>query len=249
MSPNYTASGLSDAIKSFLQFYKVDGQYVYVDIIDTMMAKNETSVTINYLDFALDDLGDEFQKNYDYFFTAAARAVYEILGQRHVDYANTIKDKITVRIEGYPNVLGVRDINNDNSGQFVAVKAMLIRTSAIESIPVHATYICEQGHKFTIHASSNCTISTPVICENESCKSRKFDLVAKESRFTDYQILQIQELPNELPAGKLPKTLGVFVAGDLVDSARMGDIVEISGIIRPEMSKEIKLGIPVQTYR
>ena len=249
MSTNYTASGLSDAIKSFLQFYKTDGQYVYVDMIDMMLPKNETSITINYIDFALDDLADEFQKDYDQFFTAAARAVYEILRQRHVDYADTIKDKITVRIEGYPNVLSVREINSDNSGQFVAVRAMLIRMSAIESIPVHAVYTCEQGHKFTIHASSNYTISAPVLCENESCKSRKFELDAKNSTFTDYQILQIQELPNELPAGKLPKTLGVFVAGDLVDSARMGDTVEISGIIRPEMSKEIKLGIPVQTYR
>ena len=74
-------------------------------------------------------------------------------------------------------------------------------------------------------------------------------MIPQKSKFVDYQILQLQELPSELPAGKLPKTLEVFVSGALVDSARMGDTVEISGIVRPEISKEINLGITVQTYR
>ncbi len=249
-SIDYTKSGLADVIKQFMQNYKLGGEYVYVNAIDLMPSANKTSLTMNYMDFALDDdIAYVFQQDSDIFLTAAARAVYEILRQRFPDYADDIRDKISVRMSNYPNILGVREINSDNSGQFVTIKAMLIRMSAIEAIPVKAVYRCEEGHVFSIQADKNYTMSVPVICENDRCKSRKFELNPKESTFVDYQILQLQELPNELPAGKLPKTLGVFVAGDLVDTARMGDTVEISGMIRPEMSKEIKLGVPVQTYR
>ena len=248
----YTDSALSDTVKGFLnRFTNRDKQYRYVDDIDTMMPTNSTSVSVDFTDFASDcpDIEDMFRREPDRILDAFARATKEVLQVRYPDYAERIKDEITVRISNYPLKKSVREINSKSSGKFISIKAMLIRMSAVESIPRIAVYVCPDDHQTTATAKKNFNIGAPIICSNSNCKHRDFELKQNASTFVDYQILQLQELSHELPAGKLPKTLGVFVSGNLVDSARMGDTVEISGIVRAELSNEIKLGTKVQTYR
>lgn len=246
----YTASALSDKIKQFFNLFKKDGKYVYVDKIDSMMPTNSTSLTVNYSDFAEhSDLESRFRKEPDLILEVFVRAVKETLQVRYPDYAESIKDDISVRIINYPLKKSVREINSKTTGSFITIKAMLIRMSPVESLPKIAVYVCPDDHPTKMTAKKNFSIGVPIVCNNPTCKHRDFELLQEASTFVDYQILQLQELPGELPPGKLPKTLGVFVSGDLVDSARMGDTVEISGIVRAELSNEIKLGIKVQTYR
>ena len=214
------------------------------------MPTNSTSLTVNYSDFAEhSDLEPKFRKEPDLILEVFVRAIKETLQVRYPDYAESIQDDISVRITHYPLKKSVREINSKTTGSFITIKAMLIRMSPVESLPKIAVYVCPDEHPTKIIAKKNFSIAVPIVCSNPNCKHRDFELLQEASTFVDYQILQLQELPGELPPGKLPKTLGVFVSGDLVDSARMGDTVEISGIVRAELSNEIKLGIKVQTYR
>ena len=246
----YTDSALADKIKEFLKSFKKDGQYVYVDQIDEMMPQNKTYLTVDYVDFAVHTNFEKlFDKGPDRILEAFARAVKETLQVRYTDYAESISNDIAVRITNYPGKYTVRQINSKSSGKFISIKAMLIRMSPVASIPIIAAYVCPDEHPTVLTAKRNFNVGIPIVCSNPSCKHRDFELKQDASTFVDYQILQLQELPNELPAGKLPKTLDVFVSGNLVDSARMGDTVEIAGIVRAELSNIIKLGIPVQTYR
>ena len=246
----YTESALVDKLKEFLKEFKSNGDYTYIDKIDTMMATNTTYLTVDYIDFAShSNLELEFRNNPDLILEVFARAVKETLQIRNVSYAEKIKDEVSVRITNYPLKNTVRQINSKTTGSFLSIKAMLIRMSAVESIPKVAVYVCPDEHPTIITAKRNFNIGMPIICNNPNCKHRDFELKQEASTFVDYQILHLQELPGELPPGQLPKTLGVFVSGDLVDSARMGDTVEISGIIRAELSNKIKLGKEVQTYR
>jgi replicative DNA helicase Mcm len=60
-----------------------------------------------------------------------------------------------------------------------------------------------------------------------------FDFIQEESTFIDSQDLRIQERPEDLPPGQLPRTLHVkLVGGEIVDVARPGDHVSIVGIVR-----------------
>ena len=49
---------------------------------------------------------------------------------------------------------------------------------------------------------------------------------------TSVQIVRIQETPESIPAGETPHTVEVFVFEQLLDIARPGDRVEITGIFR-----------------
>lgn len=246
----YTDSALVDRIKDFLKSYKADGKYIYIDTIDTMMAENITSIKVNYVDFTTHtNLEKQFREKPDRIIQAFARAIKETLQIRYPGYAKQVKDEISVRITDYPLKNTVREINSKTTGQFISIKAILIRMSVVESIPKVAVYVCPDDHPTILLAKRNYNVGVPIVCSNPACKHREFELHQESSTFVDYQILQLQELPSELPPGKLPKTLGVFVAGNLVDTARMGDTVEISGIVRAELSNKIKLGKEVQTYR
>ncbi len=56
-----------------------------------------------------------------------------------------------------------------------------------------------------------------------------------KSEHIDFQTITIQELPEELPAGKPPHPLQIFVSRDLVEVARPGDRVAVTGISYPKM--------------
>ncbi len=54
------------------------------------------------------------------------------------------------------------------------------------------------------------------------------------SKFIDFQILRLQELPEELPPGQLPHYIDITIKQDLVDNSRPGDRIILTGIIRIE---------------
>ena len=59
----------------------------------------------------------------------------------------------------------------------------------------------------------------------------------ENSIFTDFQLVRLQELPEDLPAGQLPHYVEVTVMGDLVDQCRPGDRIMLTGIVRIEQEQ------------
>lgn len=246
----FTEDALLDRLKLFLTNHRVGDEYKYVKMIDDMLPTNAKSITIDYDDVFLDtQLSDEFRGWPDKFLIQLREAVRQILIERDPEYEAHIAGRLGARIRGFPDVKKVREINSVNTGEFATIKAMLIRVSKVDSLPTAAIYKCGNDHLTKrIHADKSFILTPPLTCGTDKCRSRDLDIVPEESKFIDYQILQLQELPADLPPGKIPKNLSVFVAGDLVDGARMGDVVLVSGVIRPEIGMKIKLGREVQSY-
>ena len=65
--------------------------------------------------------------------------------------------------------------------------------------------------------------------------------------YRNYQKMTLQETPGTVPPGRVPRQKEVFVLHDLVDSARPGDEVEVTGIYvnRFEYFANVKHGFPV----
>ena len=57
-------------------------------------------------------------------------------------------------------------------------------------------------------------------------------LVHNRSVFTDKQIVRIQEAPEHIPEGETPQTVSMCTWDQLVDVAKPGDRVEVTGIFR-----------------
>lgn len=60
----------------------------------------------------------------------------------------------------------------------------------------------------------------------------------EESTFIDWQKAKVQENPDEVPAGSLPRTIDVILRNDQVESVRPGDKVVFSGslVVVPDVA-------------
>lgn len=237
-----TTSAISDELESFLRAYKDrDGNYKYFDRINNMMASNTTFIVVDYID--LDRNKPELTKlitdTPDDMFDAFNKAVYSILREIHYDYAEEIKDKIKVRIGNYSVQKGLREINADVINKLISVPGMVVRTSEIKPLAKKIAYACLNCNTLNEAQLKGLTLKKPMRCTQ--CSEKELEMDPEHSYFTDFQLVRIQELPEDLPAGQLPHYVEVTVMDDLVDRCRPGDRVLLTGIVRIEQEQSLQV--------
>ncbi|CAN5580220.1 minichromosome maintenance protein MCM [soil metagenome] len=237
-----TTSAIADELESFLRAFKdKDGNYKYFDRINNMMASNSTFIGVDYID--LDKNNPELTKlitdTPDDMFEAFEKAVYSILREIHYDYAQEIKDKIKVRIGNYSVQKGLREISADLINKLISVPGMVVRTSEIKPLAKKIAYACLNCNTLNEAQLKGLTLKKPVRCIQ--CSEKELEMDPENSFFTDFQLVRIQELPEDLPAGQLPHYVEVTVMDDLVDRCRPGDRVLLTGVVRIEQEQSLQI--------
>ncbi len=232
----FTDSALSDKVKDFLNRFKdKNGHYKYVEEIDEMMPKNSKHIIVDYNDLIIEpEIISIFNENPDRIFDAFSRAIKEALQTRFHDYAEKIKDEVRVRLVNFPLERSLRQINAETIGTITSVSGMVVRASEVKPLAKELVFICPDQHQTKIVQLKGMDVKIPVICDNPNCKQKEFELKPEASKFIDFQILRLQELPEDLPPGQLPHYIDVTIKQDLVDNARPGDRIILTGVVRVE---------------
>ena len=232
----FTDSALSDKVKEFLTRFKdKNGNYKYVEAIDEMMPKNAKYIIVDYNDLVVEpEIEIIFSENPDRIFDAFSRAIKEALQTRFPDYAEKIKDEVRVRLVNYPLERSLRQINAETIGKITSVSGMVVRASEVKPLAKELIFVCPDEHPTKVIQLKGMDVKIPVVCDNPNCKHRDFDLKPESSKFIDFQILRLQELPEDLPPGQLPHYIDVTIRQDLVDNARPGDRIILTGVVRVE---------------
>ena len=232
----YTESALSDKVKEFLTRFKdKSGNYKYVEAIDEMMPKGTKFILVDYNDLVLEpEIEILFSEDPDRILNAFSRAIKEALQTRFPDYAEKIKDEVRVRLVNYPLQRSLRQINAETIGKITSVSGMVVRASEVKPLAKELIFVCPDEHTTKVVQLKGMDVKVPVVCDNPNCKQRDFDLKPEASKFIDFQILRLQELPEDLPPGQLPHYIDVTIRQDLVDNARPGDRIILTGIVRVE---------------
>src|SRR5215204_5934826 len=211
-----------------------------------MMASNMVSLTIDYIDFDSfsPDLAKHITHNPDEMLEAFSGAVLSILKEMHPDYAEEIRDKIRVRIGNYTVQKGLRDINADIIDKLIGVSGMVVRSSEVKPLAKKIGYRCLNCNTINEAQLKGLVLRKPHRCIN--CSEKDLEMDPESSSFTDFQMVRLQELPEDLPAGQLPHYVEVTVMGDLVDQCRPGDRVMLTGVVRIEqeqLSPQVKTSL------
>ena len=212
----------------------------YVEQIDQMMSKRLTHIMIDYNDLvSYPDIESKFNERPDDILRAFSKAIAEILHERFPQYSEKIKKVIRARIANYPVQRSLRQIKADVISKMTSVSGMVVRSSEVKPLAQELTFICPENHYTVVNLfqEGGMSLDSPVQCSTPNCKHKNLGIEPKSSRFIDFQIVRLQELPEDLPPGQLPHYIDVSIKQDLVDNARPGDRIVLTGIVRIEQER------------
>jgi len=234
-----TKSALADKVKEFLtQFKDPTGSFSYVEQIDQMMPKQAKYIVVDFNDLvSVPLIESKFVKSPDEILHAFSRAIKEILHERFPEYADKIEHEIRARIANFPAERSLRQINSEVITKMISVSGMVVRASEVKPLAKEVTYKCLDKHISVFTLLDGMSLNASVKCQTPNCKHTNLAIVPEESKFIDFQIVRLQELPEDLPPGQLPHYVNVSMKQDLVDYARPGDRIVLSGIVRIEQER------------
>jgi replicative DNA helicase Mcm len=238
LSEQQTAAALANDLEKFLKAFKDrDSNYKYFDKINNMMASGAQSLIVDYID--LDSynplLAKEITHKPDDYLEAFHEAVLSVLREIHPDYEQEIREKIRVRIGNYTVQKGLREINADLINKLVSISGMVVRSSEVKPLAKKIAYKCTNCNTVTEAQLKGLVMKKPIKCP--ACSEKELEMDPESSLFIDFQLVRLQELPEDLPAGQLPHYIEVTVMSDLVDQCRPGDRIMLTGIIRIEQEQ------------
>lgn len=162
-----------------------------------------------------------------------------------LDKADEILEDITdiprshLRIKGLDETTEIRQIRAEDVGEFIQVEGILTRASEVKPEVKIATFKCLRCGEMNRVEQLGEKIRKPSKCQNPNCgKKGPFRLEAEESEFRDWQSLRIQELPEKLRGGRVPRYINAISRDDIVDEGVPGNQVLITGTLRAFQEKE-----------
>jgi len=235
----HTKSALADKVKEFLTQYKdPTGSFSYVEQIDQMVVKQTAYIVVDFNDLvSVPLIESKFRESADEILAAFRKAIFEMLKERNPEYAEKIEHDIRARIANFPDERSLRQINSDVITKMISVSGMVVRASEVKPLAKELTYKCLDNHTSQFTLLDGMSLDKAVKCQSPKCPHTNLAIVAEESRFIDFQIVRLQELPEDLPPGQLPHYVNVSMKQDLVDYARPGDRIVLTGIVRIEQER------------
>jgi DNA replication licensing factor MCM2 len=139
-----------------------------------------------------------------------------------------IAHEMHVRIIELPLSDKLRDLRQGDLNNLVRVSGVVTRRTGVFPQLLSIAYDCV-----------NCGVTLgpfkvvggdarPSSCPN--CNDKRFTINTHKTQYGNYQKLTLQETPGTVPAGRVPRYKDVILLGDLIDVARPGEEVEITGI-------------------
>ena len=235
--------------KSFLTEYTDEnGTSVYGTRIRTLGEVNAESVEVSY------DHLSASKAILAYFLANAPAEVLRIFDQVAMDVTllhypdyERIHSEIHVRISDLPVHYTLRQLRQTHLGCLVRVSGVVTRRTGVFPQLKYVRFDCTKCGMtlgpFQQETSVEVRIS---YCQN--CQSRgPFTLNSEKTVYRNYQKLTLQESPGTVPAGRLPRHREVILLWDLIDSAKPGEEVEITGIYRNNFDARLnnRNGFPV----
>jgi replicative DNA helicase Mcm len=227
-------------------FQEKPGVHKYQDLINTISSKSGNTLLILYEDLlAFDSLTAEKLKNDpDSLLEDAVEAFKNILKfQGTVTTNQTYFVRLLTKDKKSSLFKPLRNMRAKDIDSLIWTNGILVRCSTIRPKLINATFECVVcGSKFEVIQLTS-RIKWPNFCNNQRCKAKTqsdFRLISKSSEFIDWQSIMIQEIPEELPPGRIPRSVQAILTNDLVDTVKPGDRINIMGIFKSVLAHSTK---------
>ncbi|OII71733.1 DNA replication licensing factor MCM3 [Cryptosporidium ubiquitum] len=261
LSDSELSEQLSQVYKSFLQ-----GDDEYSSKIKQMAVENIESgrVLIELSD--LRKISDELPQkiiNEPYVYVSPFEEVIKDLVdlEREIDKNSSSKSSLFNARVGFTgwfgrNHLTPRGLTASNINQMVCVEGIISQCSIVKPKLVKSVHI-SKGHligqsdtsgganqtfvEVRGHRDISCLIRDRYIqsgVPSEDGQGNKMEVEIGLCRYKDSQKMTLQELPEMIPTGQLPRSIEIVAEDDLVETIKPGDRVKIVGVYKPISRRE-----------
>jgi DNA replicative helicase MCM subunit Mcm2 (Cdc46/Mcm family) len=155
------------------------------------------------------------------------------------DDADVILEGITkipgvrFRVKGLPESIEIRNIRAEHVSKFIQVEGIMTRAGEVKPEVKEAVFKCRRcGEENRVFQAGE-FFREPLVCENPNCRRKgPFDLVIESTVFRDWQSICVQEPPEKLRGGRMPRRLDGVIRDDFVEKAVPGNHVVMTGVLR-----------------
>ncbi|KAH7030655.1 MCM2/3/5 family-domain-containing protein [Microdochium trichocladiopsis] len=235
--------------KAFLtEYIDESGSSVYGNRIRTLGEINAETLEVSYdhlssskaiLAYFLANAPSEILKLFD-------DVAMDVVLLHYPDYER-IHSEIHVRIFDLPVHYTLRQLRQSHLNCLVRVSGVVTRRSGVfpqlKMIKFDCTKCGVTLGPFQQESNAEVRIN---FCQN--CQSRgPFTLNSEKTIYRNYQKLTLQESPGTVPAGRLPRHREVILLWDLIDKAKPGEEIEVTGVYRNNYDAQLnnRNGFPV----
>jgi len=173
-------------------------------------------------------LVDELVQTPDEALKTVATKVLELLRMRVPELVEA--HPIQLQLVGHPVETPLRNIRSDMIGTLVSTSGIVIKRTQIEPKIMVARYICKAcGEPVDVYQKYQ-YMEKPEKCGG--CDNRRqFVFDATHSSYADTQLIKLQETPESLPSGQMPRTFIYELQGLLCGRVDAGDRVRLIAVM------------------
>lgn len=244
----FIAKKFRQFLLSYVNQRSGNGEREYIRLINEMVAANKCSLEIDYKQFIFT------HPNIAIWLADAPQSVLEVMEEvalnvvlnLHPNYRN-IHDKIYVRITNLPVYDQIRNIRQVHLNTMIRIGGVVTRRSGVFPQLQQVKYDCNKCGTvlgpFFQNSYSEVKVGSCPECQSKG----PFTVNIEQTIYRNYQKLSLQESPSIVPAGRLPRYKEVILLNDLIDCARPGEEIEVTGTYTNnfDMSLNTKNGFPV----
>merc|ERR1712241_334505 len=159
-------------------------------------------------------------------FDEAAKSVVLSMFPRY----EAIAKEIHVRITDLPLVEELRSLRQLHLNQLIRTSGVVTSSSGVLPQLSLIKYDCDKcNYVLGPFVQTQNQETKPGVCPE--CQSRgPFSINMEQTLYKNHQRITIQESPGKVPAGRLPRSKDAILLGDLCDTCRPGDEIELTGV-------------------
>ena len=218
--------------KNFLKtIVDESGHNVFREKIRYMVEANHQSLVVDY------NLLYQSEEVLAYFLVEAPLEMLQIFDEAAKDYVfslyphyHKIAKEIHVRISDLPLIEELRSLRQLHLNQLVRTNGVVTSSTSVLPQLSMIKYNCLKC-SFVLGPFYQ-TLEKEVKPQTcPECQSGgPFELNMEQTVYSNYQRVTIQESPGKVPPGRLPRSKDAILIGDLCDSCKPGDEIDITGI-------------------
>jgi replicative DNA helicase Mcm len=227
-------TGPEERFQEFLRTFQLEkGEYKYRKRLGQLRSLGQQYVVVDFEDLMAYDseLAKLLVDKPDEYLPYIERSSWGQLKIEDPEYAELIK-KIRVRFRKLPLRHSLRKVGQAELGKLLLVDGIIVRATPVRPLVTRAAFQCRKCNRVTFVEQTGLVMRELELCGH--CRSKILDFVEKQSIFINSQELRMQERPEDLPPGQLPRAIDVKLSEDLVDIGRPGDRVSLTGIVRAQ---------------